>query len=189
MYAPLDLSTVESGSSVLLVGDGEHAVREHAHETLAGSESAAVIVLTTADAVGAVEALATRGLDRDAIGVVDASASSDAIATGVAAAASTEGPGALSEIGVAASEQIEQLGARPGRTCVGLHSVTALLEVHVVPAVFRFLHVLDGRVRAADGVLVATVDRSAHDPETVSTVAELFDDVVEVPEDGSGPTA
>lgn len=188
MYVPLDLSAAESGTSVLLVGDGEPTVREYAHETLAGPGGDAVLVVTTADGRGAVEGLTERGVDRDAIGVVDASGS-ETITSGVAAVASTDGPGALSDIGVAASEHVEQLGARHERTAVGLHSVTALLDVHVVPAVFRFLHVLDGRVRSADAVLVATIDRTAHDAETVRTVAELFDDVVDVPPEDGGPSA
>lgn len=188
MYAPLELSSVASGSSVLLVGDGERTAREYAHATLAGPERDAVLVVTTAGGYDAAEALAGRGVNRDRIGVVDASRS-DTIESGVAAVASIDGPGALSDIGVAASEQLEQFGARHDRTSVGLHSVTALLDVHVVPAVFRFLHVLDGRVRAADAVFVATIDRTAHDAETVGTVAELFDRVVDVPTEDAGPTA
>lgn len=185
MYAPLDLTTVDAGGSVLLAGSAAADVRDHLLETLAEPRYA-VVLLATADGADAASELVDGGVSADALGVVDASSSAPAPAD-VAAVDAVDGPAALSDLGVAASEHVERLDARYDRLAVGLHSVTALLEDQQVPAVFRFLHVLAGRANAADATFVATIDRTAHDDDTVATVAELFDDVVEVSD--AGPSA
>lgn len=179
MYAPLDLSAADTGSSLLLAGSDAAAVREQFHAVLAADGGASVLVLATADAAGAIESIVGHDVPRDTLGVVDATGER-AVTEGVAAAGCVDGPGELSQLGIESSEQLERLGHRYGRVHVGLDSVGALLGVQELPAVFRFLHVLVGRVRSENAVFVAGIDTSAHDDETVATVSELFDDVVAV---------
>lgn len=187
MYAPLDLSAANAGSSLLLAGSDASAVREHLHAVLAADGGSSVLVLSTHDAAAAVESLDARDVPRDALGVVDVTGER-AVTDGVAAVGCVDGPAELSQLGIESSEQLERLGHRYERVHVGLESVGALLGAQELPAVFRFLHVLVGRVRSEDAVFVAGIDTTAHDDEAVATLSELFDDVIAVPEDGT-PTA
>lgn len=67
---------------------------------------------------------------------------------------------------------------------VMLHSLTTLLMYSDLQTVFRFLHVFTGRVQSVDGLGVYCIDSSAHDEQTLNTVKQLFDGVVELDEEG-----
>ncbi|MBP1986790.1 RAD55 family ATPase [Halolamina salifodinae] len=67
---------------------------------------------------------------------------------------------------------------------VMLHSLTTLLMYSDLQTVFRFLHVFTGRVQSVDGLGVYCIDSSAHDEQTLNTLKQLFDGVVELDEEG-----
>jgi hypothetical protein len=48
-----------------------------------------------------------------------------------------------------------------------------------VKTVFRFLHILTGRISAADALGFGTLDADAHEDQTVNTIRQLFDGLVE----------
>jgi hypothetical protein len=50
--------------------------------------------------------------------------------------------------------------------------------------VFRFLHVFTGRVQSVDGLGLFSIDSTAHDDQAMNTLKQLFDGIIEVPEDG-----
>jgi len=56
--------------------------------------------------------------------------------------------------------------------------------------VFRFLHVFTGRIQSADALGVYVIDSTAHDDQTMNTLKQLFDAVIELEEaaDGEEPT-
>jgi len=62
---------------------------------------------------------------------------------------------------------------------MGLHSLSQLLMYADVKTVFRFLHILTGRISSADALGVCTLDSEAHDGQTVHTVRQLFDGMIE----------
>ncbi len=66
-----------------------------------------------------------------------------------------------------------------------LHSVSTLLMYSNLQTVFRFLHVFTGRVQSADALGIYVIDSTAHDSQTMNTLKQLFDGVIEV-EDGEG---
>jgi len=66
---------------------------------------------------------------------------------------------------------------------VMLHSLTTLLMYSDLQTVFRFLHVFTGRVQSVDGLGLYCIDETAHDQQTLNTLKQLFDGVVEVQED------
>ena len=66
-----------------------------------------------------------------------------------------------------------------------LHSVSTLLMYSNLQTVFRFLHVFTGRVQSADALGIYVIDSTAHDDQTMNTLKQLFDGVIEV-EDGEG---
>ncbi|WP_049979977.1 RAD55 family ATPase [Halolamina rubra] len=68
------------------------------------------------------------------------------------------------------------------RNRVMLHSLTTLLMYSDLQTVFRFLHVFTGRVQSVDGLGLYCIDETAHDQQTLNTLKQLFDGVVELQE-------
>jgi len=88
-------------------------------------------------------------------------------------------PGDFTGVGMASSKLLERFANDGRQTRVVLDSVSQLLMYADVKTVFRFLHILTGRISAADGLGFGTLDADAHDDQTVSTIRQLFDGLVE----------
>lgn len=88
------------------------------------------------------------------------------------------GPAEFSSVGMAASEFLGTADDRGAGVRLGLDSLSNLLLEADVKTVFRFTHILTGRVSGVDGLGIATLDDS-HDQQTVNTLRQLFDGVVE----------
>ena len=88
-------------------------------------------------------------------------------------------PADLTGIGMASSELIQTFADRGRGVRVGLHSLSQLLMYADVKTVFRFLHILTGRTSSADALGVCTLDSEAHDGQTVHTIRQLFDGMIE----------
>jgi hypothetical protein len=56
-----------------------------------------------------------------------------------------------------------------------------------VETVFRFLHVLTGRLDGVNAVGLFTIDPTTHDEQTVNTLKQLFDGAIELREENGGP--
>ena len=63
-------------------------------------------------------------------------------------------------------------------------SVSTLLMYSDLQTVFRFLHVFTSRVENADAIGLYVVQSGAHDDQTMNTLSQLFDGVVETDADG-----
>lgn len=95
-------------------------------------------------------------------------------------------PGDLRRIGIVASRILSEWDDDPGPTTVCFHSLSDLLALTGDrQRLFRFLHVLRGRVQAADARAHYHLDPTQHDDESVSTFTSLFDTVIDFEEDGS----
>lgn len=75
-------------------------------------------------------------------------------------------------------------GADEERPVLCVHSLTAILQVVEVEKAFRFLHVLQGRVRSAATSGHYHLDPTALDEEVVNTIRPLFDFTVRFDDDG-----
>lgn len=71
------------------------------------------------------------------------------------------------------------------RTVVCFHSLTALLQSVELDTAFRFLHVLQGRIRGTDAHIHYHMDETAHEEETLATLRPLFDAVLGYGDDGT----
>ncbi|HMB49515.1 RAD55 family ATPase [Natronoarchaeum rubrum] len=91
----------------------------------------------------------------------------------------------MTGIGIKLSEFLQEFYERRGLTKnrVLLHSVSTLLMYSDLQTVFRFLHVFTGRVQSADALGLYVIDSTAHDDQTMNTLKQLFDGVIEVSED------
>lgn len=123
---------------------------------------------------------ASRGYDRVAsflparTAVVDCSPEPAPDRPGVRDVAS---PSDLTGISMPVSELLQRARDRP---VVTFDSVTTLLMYGEETSVFRFLSVLTGQLRQADGLGLFLLEEGCHDRQTVSTFQQLFDGRVDV---------
>jgi hypothetical protein len=92
----------------------------------------------------------------------------------------------LTGIGIEMSELLSELAeaADEGdRIVVCFDSLTALLEHAELERAFRFLHVATGRVRSGGALGYYLLDPDGHDAETLTTLQNLFDAVLEHDDD------
>jgi hypothetical protein len=97
-------------------------------------------------------------------------------------------PSDLTGLGMHISEQLSKWQDDGNQIVLDFDSVTTLLEYAARESVFKFMHVLKGRVDSADAVAHYHMDPAAHEPQEVSTFKSLMDAVVEV-EDGEWTVA
>ena len=95
-------------------------------------------------------------------------------------------PGDLTSLGIRISGFLADWEDGDNRIALCFHSLTPLLQYVDVQRLFRFLHVLTGRVAAVDGVAHFHIDPTAHDDRTINTIKTLFNAVVEVTDDADG---
>jgi KaiC/GvpD/RAD55 family RecA-like ATPase len=94
-------------------------------------------------------------------------------------------PGDLTGIGIGVSEQLRRFGASDAeRTRICFYSLSTLLIYAELETVFRFLHVLSGRVDSIGALGLFALDPTTHDESTVNTLRQLFDGLIEVKLDG-----
>jgi KaiC/GvpD/RAD55 family RecA-like ATPase len=98
----------------------------------------------------------------------------------------TSSPVDMTGIGIKLSEILREFYETRGlqRNRIALHSLSTLLMYSDLQTVFRFLHVFTGRVQSVEGLGLFTIDASAHDDRTMSTLKQLFDGIVTTSEDG-----
>ena len=94
-------------------------------------------------------------------------------------------PADLTGIGIGVSEQLRRFDASEAeRTRICFYSLSTPLMYAELETVFRFLHVLAGRVDTMGGLGLFALDPTTHEESTVSTLKQLFDGVIEVKVDG-----
>jgi hypothetical protein len=93
----------------------------------------------------------------------------------------------MTGIGIKFSEFVESFYGQRGvrRNRVALDTLSALLIYSDLQTVFRFMHVFTSRIEDADALGVHVIESTAHDPETMNTMKQLFDGVIDVDEDGA----
>jgi KaiC/GvpD/RAD55 family RecA-like ATPase len=187
---PFSGTSVPSGTNILLSGPPLSGKRCLAMETLAvgARRGEGTVIVSTRDSATRVrEAFAPLVDGETDLAVVDAvtehiDQSSDAEMTKYAAS-----PRDMSDIGVKFSEYIQSFYTEQQRehNRVMLDSLTTLLLYSNLQTVFRFLHVFTSRVENVDGLGLYTIESTAHDPETLSTLDQLFDATIAVEADGT----
>lgn len=93
-------------------------------------------------------------------------------------------PSDFTNLGMTISSFLSEWDEDSNQTVACFHSITALLQYASLQRVFRFLHVLTGRIESSDAVAHYHMDPSAHDQQTISTLTPLFDAIIELDDDG-----
>ena len=88
----------------------------------------------------------------------------------------------LTGIGVKISQFFEDflLKKNAPRVRLCINSLSTILMYSNLQTVFRFLHVFTGRVKAADGFGLYVVEDEMHDLQTIATLKQLFDGLIEI---------
>ena len=93
-------------------------------------------------------------------------------------------PADLTGLGIKISGFLSRWEGDGNRIHVCVHSLTTLLQYVDVQDVFRFLHVVTGRLDAVSAVAHYHMDPTAHTDQEVNTLKSLFDAVIELDDDG-----
>lgn len=172
---PLDPAACSPGSSALLVGSDGTDSRSALEASVAAPAGTAVVHVTTTSGSSAATGLRERGVDPDALAIVDAAGGP--VPDGIAGGGAVADPSNLSALGIEASDQLDRLDHRHDDVVVSLSDVADLVEAAGLPGTFRFLHIISARARSGDAVLVAAADGSRLTEEQTRTLGELFDEV------------
>jgi KaiC/GvpD/RAD55 family RecA-like ATPase len=90
------------------------------------------------------------------------------------------GPMDMTGIGVGAGRLVEEFRGKPVRLCID--SLSTLLMYSSLPTVFRFVHMLNGRMQAAGSLSIGVVETGMHDDRTMAALRQLYRAAVEVKE-------
>lgn len=93
-------------------------------------------------------------------------------------------PRDLPKLGIAISQIVSDWQGHPNQTVMCFDSITNLLQFAEFERVFRFLHVLQGRIDSIDARAHYHLDRDAHDERTLTMFWNLFDATVDATADG-----
>jgi len=92
-----------------------------------------------------------------------------------------ENPADLTELGIQISRYLENWAENGHDIILYFDSLTSLLQFVDLNQAYRFLHVLSGRVKSADGHAFYRLDPDAHESQTIATLQNLMDNVVDIP--------
>ncbi len=90
------------------------------------------------------------------------------------------GPADLTGMGVAAGRLMDELRGRPVRLCID--SLSTLLMYSPLQVIFRFIHLLNGRIQAAGGLSIGVVDEGMHDEKAMASLRQLYRATLELRE-------
>lgn len=96
-------------------------------------------------------------------------------------------PGDVTGLGIGVTEQLRRFAeGGTDRNRVVFYSLSTLLMYSEIETVFRFLHVLTGRIDSVDGIGLFTLDPTTHEEGDVNTLRQLFDGEIELREGEDG---
>jgi RecA-superfamily ATPases implicated in signal transduction len=184
--------TVDAGTNILVTGPPLTGKRRVVFEILARgvtSGEGAVVVTTRDSSDRVLESIGslTPDVGSSNVGVVDCvtqhlgQSVSDTDSVSYASS-----PEDMTGIGIGFSELLKEFRDRRDlqQNRIALDSLTTLLFYSDPQTVFQFVHVVTSRVKDVGALGVHTIESTAHDAETVNTIRQLFDGVIEFDESG-----
>lgn len=177
------IEPVSEGTNLLVTGPSLGGLRQLLMRLLSGSPEEGTLIVTADvsanEAVADFEAVVGQ-VDPSRTCLIDCAQESDGVESDHIHGVAT--PGDLTGIGMAFSALYEQLYASgTARVRTGLYTLGPLLVyADDVRPVYRFLHTVTGRIRAADGLGLCAVDPAAQDERTIQSVTQAFDGKVEL---------
>jgi KaiC/GvpD/RAD55 family RecA-like ATPase len=185
--------SVSPGTNVLISGPPMMGKRDLAFDILGHGHSngEGALIVTTKDNADRVQEAFEEYASSDApVGIIDCVTKQQGVdaVEGEPLVRYASSPVDLTGIGIELSELLQEFyqERQLTRNRVLLYSLSTLLMYSNLQTVFRFLHVFTGRLQSADGLGLFTIDPTAHEDQTMSTLQQLFDGVIEVREADGG---
>lgn len=177
--SPIVDEPVAPGTNLLVTGPPTSDKREVLIELLTGSfDGDAVVLVSTRDSAGELaETLGKRTGRPGRVRVIDCAQDSREDGDGITSVSS---PADLTGISMRVDHRLSEFSEAGLRPRLGLISVSTLLLYSDLRPVYRFLHVVTGRVAASGGLGLFVVDGDSHDEQTMDAIASLFDGRVRV---------
>ncbi|SDM46274.1 RecA-superfamily ATPase, KaiC/GvpD/RAD55 family [Halogranum gelatinilyticum] len=176
------LATVSAsvGDDLLIEGPAMSGKHLLAYRALAqaASDSRPICVTTTDTSKRVREAFESAGGDSDRLLVVDAVSRQSGVATREDSRTRyASSPADLTGIGMALTGLLEQTSEQP---VVLVDNISSLLLYSELDTVFRFLHLLTGRVEAAEGRTIQLLNTDSHSSQDRASITQLFELLVDL---------
>ncbi|RXK50273.1 DUF7504 family protein [Halorientalis pallida] len=188
---PLDPGALPTGESVLIAGPAMTGKRRLLFDLVGASPDGAALLVTT-----------KRGADRFRENFLTGRDADDWTLRSVDCVSRSRGftqhrdsdtvkyvtsAGDLTGVGIAASGFLREFYHADREARVGLHSLSTMLMYADLRRVYQFAHVLTGRIESSGFAGAFTLDTTARNTESLDVLTQVFDALVEVREEGSGP--
>ena len=181
---------VKRGSNILLIGPsltGKEAISNHIiHDNAVKNDNAVMVVTANEPGISILERFKRLepNLLISRVGLVDCistryggdfAAENDNIKL-------VNSPEDLTAIGIKISQYFEEFFMMKKIPKIQLHvvSLSTFLMYSNIQTVFRFLHVLTGRIKMADAIGIYVIDSEMHDPHIITAIKLLCDCMIEV---------
>lgn len=175
--------SASAGDDLLIQGpamSGKHVLAYRALAT-AATDSLPVCVTTTDTANRVRDTFESAGGDSERLLVVDAVSRQSGVGTREDARTRyASSPADLTGVGMTLSGLLEGTTEPP---VVLVDSVSSLLLYSDLDTVFRFLHLLTGRIEAADGRTIQLLNTDSHTSQECAAITQLFELVVDLRRD------
>ena len=178
---------IKNGSNILLLSppmSGKEAILDNImHLRAIKNENALIVVTSNEPATHVLERFKVKKLDLSLsrIGIVDCS-SKDLVDVEFenVTIKKVGSPGDLTSIGVKIGQFIDEFSNKDLKIQIHINSLSTILMYSNLQTIFRFLHYLTGRIKAAKALGIFVIDSGMHDPQTIVTLKQLCDCMVEI---------
>ena len=179
------VSGFDDGTNLLLSGPAMSGKRELLLSLLARGEADGdgAVIVTARDPAEEVSAEYADAVDAEPrfLRIIDCVSAQSGSATNGEDTHYVSSPGDLTGMGIEFSEVARAAGdAGVDRLRVGFDSLSPLLMYVDLQRLFRFLHVFTSQIQSQGWLGVFSVDPESHDEQTINTISQLFDGVVDV---------
>jgi len=184
-----EIEGIKKGSNIMLIGppmSGKETILKHIMYNGAARNENAVIMVTTHESAPLILEWFTENkleLPLSRIGIVDCVTKSLGRAglenESIKMASS---PLDLTGIGVKISQFFEDflMKKKIQKTQLHINSLSTILMYSNIQTVFRFMHVFTGRIKTMDALGIYVIGSGMHDEQTITTLKQLFDGVIEI---------
>jgi archaellum biogenesis ATPase FlaH len=178
---------IENGSNIMLMSppfNGKEDILDNImHHRAIKNENALIIVTTNEPAMAILERLKKKKYDLllSRIGIVDCvSKNSVDVNFENVTIKTVNSPADLTGIGVRIGQFIEDFSKNDLKIQIHINSVSTILMYSNLQTIFRFMHSLTGRIKAAEAFGIFVIDGGMHDSQTIVTLKQLCDCMVEI---------
>ena len=190
-FPTLPVEPVRAGTTLLVTASGRLGSRVARELALGGGHDDGIIYISTNNS-GRMLAEECQSsypdLDFSEFGIIDATGRADTETATGARVESVSNSADLTGISIKNSiltTHLQKNGIDRIRSC--FDSLSMLLLYTNFKTITRFVHTMDGRIAATDGLGLFVLDPSMHDPQVKYTLQNICDGVIDVRNEGAGP--